>query len=97
MYHVLLSLFVTLSLKKGNNRGGISYAHERLHRHNIRTLNLNKMLFESDRQSVENYRMNKRTFAKLCHLLKTGGRLKENRNISVEEMVISFFASLPII
>ena len=49
------------------------------------------MLFQSDRQSVENCRMDKRTFAKLCHLLKTKGRLKENRNMSVEEMVISFF------
>ena len=46
------------------------------------------MLFESDRQSVENCRMDKITFAKLCHLLKTEGRLKENRNMSVEEMVI---------
>ena len=48
------------------------------------------MLFESDRPNVENCRMDKRTFAKLCQLLKTEGKLKENRNMSVEEMIISF-------
>ena len=71
MYHVLLFLIVTLSSRKSTNRGRISYAHERLHRHSIRSLNLDKMLFQSDRQSVENYRMDRRTFKKLCQLLKT--------------------------
>ena len=71
MYHVLLFLIVTLSYRKGKNRGRISYAHEQLHKHNIKTLNLDKMLFKSDRQSVENCRMGKRIFAKLCQLLKT--------------------------
>ena len=48
------------------------------------------MLFQSDKQSVENCRMDRKTFVKLCQLLKTEGMLKENRNMSVEEMVISF-------
>ena len=52
------------------------------------------MLFESDRQSVENCMMDRRTFAKLCQLLKTEGMLKENRNMSVEEMVISFLHTI---
>ena len=48
------------------------------------------MLFQNDRQNVENCMMDRRTFAKLCQLLKTKGMLKENRNMSVEEMVINF-------
>ena len=34
--------------------------------------------------------MDKRTFVRLCQLQKIEGRLKENRNMSVREMVISF-------
>ena len=48
------------------------------------------MVFQSNGQSVENCRMDRRTFAKLYQLLKIEGMLKENRNMNVEEMVISF-------
>ena len=91
MYHVLLFFIVALSSRKGKNGARISYGHERLHRHHIRSLNLDKMLFQNDKQSVENCRMDRKTFARLCQLLKTEGMLKENRNMSVEEMVISLF------
>ena len=59
MYHVLLFVIVALVCRKHKNRGILSYAHERLHRHNIRTLNLDKMLFESDRQNMDNCRMDR--------------------------------------
>ena len=90
MYHVLLFMTIVLNSRKVRNRDRITYGHEQLYRHHIRSLNLDKMLFQSDKQSVENCRMDRRTFAKLCQLLKTEGMLKENRNMSVEEMVISF-------
>ena len=90
IYHVLFFMIVVLSSRKGKNGARISYGHERLHRHHIRSLNLDKMLFSNDRQRVENCRMDRRTFAKLCQLLKIEGILKENRNMIIEEMVISF-------
>ena len=62
MYHVLLFVIVALVCRKHKNRGTISYGYERFHIHNIRTLNLNKMLFESDTQSVDNCRMDIRAF-----------------------------------
>ena len=65
MYHVLLFVIVALVCRKHRSIGTISYAHERLHMHNIRTLNLDKMLFESDRQIVNNCRMDIRAFARL--------------------------------
>ena len=34
--------------------------------------------------------MDRKTFAKLCQLLKIERILKENRNMSVEEMIINF-------
>ena len=48
------------------------------------------MVFHNDRQCVDNCRMDKRVIAKLCYLLRTHGNLKENRNISINELVVSF-------
>ncbi|XVF69313.1 hypothetical protein PTKIN_Ptkin11bG0070800 [Pterospermum kingtungense] len=48
------------------------------------------MGFESDRQSIENCRMDRRCFTKLCYLLKTEGRLETSKNMSVEETLVSF-------
>ena len=83
-------MIVAVLCRKHRNRGTLSYTHERLHRHNIRALNLDKMLFVSDRQSVDNCIMDRRAFSRLCCLLKTERRLKANRNMSVEEMFICF-------
>ena len=74
--------------RKLKNRGRISYAHEALDRHNIMFLNLGKMVFESDRESVDNCKMDRRVFVRLCHLLKRR-KIEVNRNMSVEEIVIS--------
>ncbi|XVE89435.1 hypothetical protein DITRI_Ditri19aG0201100 [Diplodiscus trichospermus] len=47
------------------------------------------MIFESDVQSIDNCRMDRRAFTKLCHLLETQGRLKASKNMGTEEMVAS--------
>ncbi|XVF60353.1 hypothetical protein PTKIN_Ptkin08bG0038200 [Pterospermum kingtungense] len=91
MIYVMLFMVVAMAARKCRNRRMLSYAHQTLHRHQIRSLNLDKMVFESDRQSLVNCRMDRRTFAKLCHLVKTVRGLKETRNMSVEEMVVNFF------
>ncbi|GMJ03048.1 hypothetical protein HRI_003974000 [Hibiscus trionum] len=90
MFQMLMLVVIALILGKYKNRPKICYAHEKLYRHNIRTLNLQKIVFESDRQSVDNCRMDRRTFFKLCHLLKSQGGLKESRYLCIEEMVITF-------
>ncbi|XP_019162170.1 PREDICTED: uncharacterized protein LOC109158726 [Ipomoea nil] len=48
------------------------------------------MVFESDVQCVDNCRMDRRALAKLCDLLRTHGNLKDSRNATIDEMVISF-------
>ncbi|OMO97862.1 hypothetical protein CCACVL1_04429 [Corchorus capsularis] len=48
------------------------------------------MVFDNDIQAVDNIKMDRRAFAKLCHLLQTVGKLKDSRNSTVEELVISF-------
>ena len=68
----------------------ITYADHTYSRHNIRSINLTQMVFHSDRQCVDNCRMDRRALAKLCYLLRTHGNLKENRNMSINELVVSF-------
>ncbi|KAG6469953.1 hypothetical protein ZIOFF_070889 [Zingiber officinale] len=48
------------------------------------------MSFYSDRQCVDNCRIDRRYLAKLCYLLTTDENLKGNINISISELVISF-------
>ncbi|XVF88289.1 hypothetical protein PTKIN_Ptkin19aG0038200 [Pterospermum kingtungense] len=56
----------------------------------IRSMSLGKMVFVSDKQSIENCRMDRKCFTKLCHLLKSEGRLETSKNMSVEETLVSF-------
>ncbi|GMI86573.1 hypothetical protein HRI_002326600 [Hibiscus trionum] len=90
MFQMLMLVAIALIFRKYKTRSKIRYAHEKLHRHNIRSINLHKIIFESDRQSVDNCRMDRRAFLKLCHLLKCHGGLKESRHMCMKEMVITF-------
>lgn len=56
----------------------------------IRSLNMHKMLFESDVACVDNCRMDLRSFHKLCMLLTAHGGLKPTKNMEVEELVAMF-------
>ena len=48
-----------------------------------RIANLRLMIMESDQVCIDQLRMDKRTFWKLCEILKSVGTLGENRNIDV--------------
>ena len=48
------------------------------------------MVFESDLVCIENTRMDRPTFYKLCNMLQTIGRLAPIKNMNVEEMVAIF-------
>ncbi|KAG6502968.1 hypothetical protein ZIOFF_035257 [Zingiber officinale] len=89
---MLLSLAMVLAIKRRSARlrRSISYAYHALSRYNIRSININEMAFHSDRQCVDNCRMDRRSLSKLCYLLTTRGKLKGNRNISINELVIYF-------
>nr|XP_010937359.1 uncharacterized protein LOC105056753 [Elaeis guineensis] len=51
---------------------------------------MHKMLFESDVACVDNYRMDLRSFHKLCMLLAIHSGLKPTKNMEVEELVAMF-------
>ena len=48
------------------------------------------MVFNGDLECLENTRMEKHSFHRLCDMLKTTGRLSAIRNMNVEEMVAMF-------
>ncbi|XVF59300.1 hypothetical protein PTKIN_Ptkin07bG0264600 [Pterospermum kingtungense] len=90
MIYLMLFLVAAIHIRKRKNRRRISYANKTFERHCIRSLNSYKMVFESDTQSLDNCRMDRRTFGKLCQLLKTMGELKESNNMTIEEKVANF-------
>ncbi|KAL5543024.1 hypothetical protein UlMin_010734 [Ulmus minor] len=51
---------------------------------------LNSYIRESDTECVNQLRMDKRTFAILCRMLRVGGKLKDDGLVSVEEQVCIF-------
>uniref|UniRef100_A0A803QYQ2 DUF8040 domain-containing protein n=1 Tax=Cannabis sativa TaxID=3483 RepID=A0A803QYQ2_CANSA len=59
-------------------------------RHQLRQLNLFRMIHAGDLACIENTRMDRKTFGILCHQLRTIGGLKGTKNIDVEEMVAIF-------
>jgi hypothetical protein len=65
--------------------GGNSY-----HRHLVRKLTLRRMVFNGDLECLENTRMDRHSFHRLCDMLKTTNRLSATRNMNVEEMVAMF-------
>ncbi|XP_038980641.1 uncharacterized protein LOC120110251 [Phoenix dactylifera] len=55
-----------------------------------RIANLRLMIMESDQICIDQLRMHRRAFWKLCEMLKSISKLEGNRNVQVEEMVAIF-------
>ena len=51
---------------------------------------LYRLVYENDTTCIENLRMNTRSFTNLCGMLKTTGRLKDTKNMLVDEQVAMF-------
>ena len=92
--HIINMMFIEVFLvvRRRSHRfwKSITYADHTYSRHNIRSINLTQMVCHSDRPCVDNCRMDRRALTKLCYLLRTHGNLKENRNMSINELVVSF-------
>ena len=56
----------------------------------VRNVNFHRIVFISDLASIENVRMDRFSFHKLCDMLRVIGWLEPTRNMSVEEMVAIF-------
>lgn len=63
---------------------------KRVNRRYLQDVNLDRLVYTDDLECIDNLRMDRRTFTTLCAMLRTTGRLKDSRNIDVEEMVAMF-------
>lgn len=57
----------------------------------FRQLYLHNIIFHDNTTCVNQLRMTRATFAKLCDMLRTIGKLSDTRHYSVEEMIAMFF------
>lgn len=55
-----------------------------------RDATLYRLIYENDTNCIENLGMNSRSFIKLCGMFKTIGRLKDTKNMLVDEQVAMF-------
>ncbi|KAL0561138.1 hypothetical protein IC582_001558 [Cucumis melo] len=81
-------IFLTLELLMNDNRRITHTSFDT--RHRIRQLAYFRMIHESDLVSHQSTRMDRRTFAILCHLLRTVFGLSSTKIVDVEEMVAMF-------
>ncbi|CAH9114652.1 unnamed protein product [Cuscuta epithymum] len=59
-------------------------------RYTIRCLNIRSMIWDDDIECVDNIRMDRRAFYKLCNMVESIGLLWSTKNTSIEEMLASF-------
>ncbi|KAA0036563.1 retrotransposon protein [Cucumis melo var. makuwa] len=81
-------ILLTLELLMNDNKR-ITYTPSDT-RHRIRQLAYFRMIHESDLVCRQSTRMDRRTFAILCHLLRTVSSLSSTEIVDVEEMVAMF-------
>ena len=59
-------------------------------RNGIRDENLRRLIYSNDLACFENLRMDRYTFNKLCIMLRTTGKLRDTKNMTVHEMTAMF-------
>ncbi|KAK7847989.1 hypothetical protein CFP56_005712 [Quercus suber] len=80
---------VILSRNMGVGRIG-GWGDQILERANVRVVNMNQMVWMDDTASINNVRMDKRAFRKLCDMLHIYGGFRPSKNMEMDEMVASF-------
>lgn len=93
---LLMMLYICIALildTNGNRRvnTGAALSHSR---NFIRSIYVGRIIFDSDFACYDKVRMDRKAFYTLCEMLKTTGRLCDNKNSSVEEMVAMFLFML---
>lgn len=89
-YICLILQLITILIFSNQFNLRLGWERDSVYRQYIRSMNLEKIVFDSDLASVEHIRMDRRAFHELCHLLKMQQRLKSSKNMDVEEIVAIF-------
>ena len=77
MFYMMICVHAMVYRKK--NRLG----KEPFSRETMRMLTMHTMVYASDSTCIENLRMDRYTFNKLCHMLYTHAMLRDTKNIQV--------------
>ena len=86
---VHMCAIVILSRNRRNGRIG-GWGDQILERANVRVVNMNQTVWMDDTTSINNVRMDRRAFRKLCDMLHIYGGLRPSKNMEMDEMVASF-------
>ncbi|KAK9286158.1 hypothetical protein L1049_014540 [Liquidambar formosana] len=87
----VISLFhVWLYLLLGKHYEDHVLKSESYFTHDSRMLNLHNIIFHNDTTCISQLRMNRYTFFKLCGMLRTIGKLKDTRHVTMEEITTLF-------
>ena len=89
MMLVHMCAIVILSRNRRVGRIG-GWGDQILERENVRVVSTNQMVWMDDTTSINNVRMDRRAFRKLCDMLHIHGGLRPSRNMEMDEMVASF-------
>ncbi|XP_047958883.1 uncharacterized protein LOC125204315 [Salvia hispanica] len=80
--------------RRGLNQRSLRAIYSRLRRIPDQVKHINRLVHVSDVACVENLRMNRNAFGRLCRIFRQNGDLKDNKFVMVEERVALF---LPIL
>ena len=78
-----MSTIVILSRNRRATRIG-GWGDQILERANVRVVNMNQMVWMDDTTSINNVRMDRRAFRKLCDMLHIHGGLRPSKNMEMD-------------
>ena len=91
MWMTLVHMCTIVILSRNGRVGRIGvWGDQILERANVRVVNMNQMVWMDDTTFINNVRMDKRAFRKLCDMLHIHGGLRSSKNMEMDEMVASF-------
>ena len=91
MWMMLVHMCAIVILSRNKRVGRIGgWGDQILERANVRVVNNNQMIWMDDISSINNVRMDRRAFRKLCDMLHIHGGLRPFKNMEMDEMLMSF-------
>lgn len=94
MWTMMMCMCAIAILYRQRKRTRIGWGDKVLERFTERAVYMNRMVWFDDSTAINNVRMDRSAFRKLCDLLCRHGRLRVSTNVGIDEMVASFLYAL---
>ena len=86
----LCAMMLVYRQRRVRRRTRIGWGDKVFERINERAVKMDRMVWIDDAAAINNVRMDRRAFRKLCDMISTHGKLRELSNVGIDEMVASF-------